>query len=198
MKEKYTQAFEQALNCNKKDFLIKPMYKGHKKTPMIAKYRERTYEILSSEDLSIKAEEHLTGDFGMYLDCNTVNVVMEEVHVHVEFHQNLLAKIHDKGERNQLSLILGIHNATSDANFWELLQQYMDPLSYAAAIHAATETYDNLEGLKSDLVEEWIVNGKDLLSAHVNGVFEETILYENTDREEAFYVYDSDFDYEDL
>ncbi len=188
--KRYRAAFTKALGCEEKDFEMKPYMDGGKGGPMLAKYGDVIYKVNSSDDLYQYAEAHLTDELAFHLPPYIVNEIMEDIHVTEKFYSKLLNGI-SKDHKDEFALMLSIYNATQ-GDFWEILYEHADPLLYAKAVNAATEMYD-LGILKGELVEEWIANGDELLSMHVEGIFKEVVFNEDTPSEKCFYIYDVDY-----
>ncbi|WP_430909730.1 hypothetical protein [Maribacter sp. 2-571] len=186
----YKAAFMEALECEEKDFEMKPYMDGNKGGPMLAKYGDAVYKVNSSDDLYQYAEAHLTDELAFHLPPYIVSDIMEDIHASEKFYSKLLDGIR-KEHKEELALLLSVYN-TTQGDFWGILYEHADPLLCAKAVNAATEMYD-LEILKGELVEEWVVNGDELLSMHVEGIFKEVVFNEDTPSEECFYIYDVDY-----
>ncbi|MGN7514481.1 MAG: hypothetical protein ACTHOM_08905 [Allomuricauda sp.] len=190
----YTEAFTIALKCTKDDFKIKPFNGKSSSGPMISQYKDRTYLIYDTDDLYNYAEECLTDPhLAIGLRPGDVEDLMEFTYTTKDFYGKLLS-ILDKEERIELSLMLGIHNATGD-DFWGVCSRFADPLLYGKTIVAAGETFE-LEALKGELVEMFMQRGDEFLSVHVDGTFAEVILNEDTEQEKYFMIHDSEFSYD--
>lgn len=191
----YTEAFAIALKCTKDDFKIKPFNKGSKSGPMISQYKERTYLVYNTDDLYDYAEECLTDEFlAMHLRPNDVADIMEFAYTTTDFYSKLLA-IAQKDDRHELTLLLGIHNATGE-DFWDICSRFStDPLLYGKVVVAAGQMYD-LESIKGELVEIFMQRGSEFLPVHVDGTFAEVVLNEDTEQEKYFMIHDSEFSYD--
>lgn len=190
----YTEAFTLALKCTKDDFKIKPFNDKSDLGPMISQYKDKTYLIYETDDLYKYAEECLTDPhLAMDLRPEDVEDLMELAYTTEDFYRKLLS-ISDKEDRIELSLMLGIYNATDD-DFWSVCSKFADPLLYGKVIVAAGQTF-NLDALKVELVELFMQRGEEILCAYADGLFSEVILNENTDQEKYFMIHDTGFHYD--
>lgn len=193
--KQYTEAFTIALGCTMDDFKIKPFDEKSTYGPMISQYKDRTYLIYDTDDLYNYAEECLTDDFlAMHLRPDDVSDIMEFAYNTQDFYSKLLVRL-ENDNRQELALLLAIHNATGE-DFWQICSRFSsDPLLYGKAVVAAGETFD-LESIKSELVEIFMQRGGEFLPVHVDGTFAEVILNEDTEQEKYFMIHDSEFSYD--
>lgn len=190
----YTEAFTLALGCTMDDFKIKPFNEKSTYGPMISQYKDRAYFIYDLDDLYNYAEECITDpDQAMYLRPDDVADIMEFAYETTEFYGHLL-KLLDEREKQELSLLLGIHNATGE-DFWHICYHGSDPVLYGKAVYAAGKTFD-LECLKIELVEIFMQRGEEILCAYVDGTFKEIVLNEDSEEEKYFLIHDTEFSYD--
>lgn len=190
----YTKAFTVALGCTLDDFKIKPFKGKSKSGPMISQYKDRSYLVYDLDDLYEYAEECIT-DPGqaMFLRPDDVADIMEFAYATTDFYDKLLPLLDDK-EKQELSLLLGIHNATGE-DFWHISYHHGNPDLYGKAVYAAGLTF-NLEALKIELVEIFMHRGEEILCVHVDGTFKEVVLNEDSEEEKYFLIHDTEFPYD--
>lgn len=190
----YTEAFTIALSCTMDDFKIKPFNKKSKAGPMISRYKDRSYLVYDLDDLYQYAEDCITDpDLAMYLRPEDVSDIMEFAYSTSQFYDKLLSLL-GKDEKQELSLLLGIHNATGE-DFWHICYDFGDPALYGKAVYAAGQTFD-LECLKGELVEIFMQRGDEIMSAYVDGTFAEVVLNEDSEEEKYFLIHDTEFNFE--
>ncbi|MFC4219398.1 hypothetical protein [Flagellimonas marina] len=137
----YTEAFTIALNCTMYDFKIKPFNEKSSAGPMISQYKDRAYLVYNLDDLYQYAEDCITDpDLAMFLRPGDVSELMEFAYTTTEFYNKLLDLL-DKDEKQELSLLLGIHNATGE-DFWYMCYEFGDSVLYGKAVYAAGLTFD--------------------------------------------------------
>lgn len=192
--ELYKEAFMGALKCKEDDFEIKKYYGDTDRGPMIAQYKGKIYKVCSLDNLYERAHEYLTTMRASELQPFTLSEIMENIHTNKDFYFRIFNDLDEKNKQ-ELSFVFGIHNAIKE-DFWSVLYKYVSEELYVKAIYTARDFY-KLDVLKSDLVEEWTGNGKELLCEFTNGIYVKYPLINKKGEEEDFFVYSVDVDWKD-
>ncbi|MBQ4818895.1 hypothetical protein [Aquimarina sp. MMG016] len=194
----YKKAFMKAMNCKIDDFKAQRWANEMNNTSMLAEYKGRMYKIDTFNDIKSSIIEDLNFPEGRYIPASAISYALEddEVHRTSEFYFKLLEIINkNEEEKNNLSLILAIHNTTND-NFWYLLESLGGQELYSNAITALCKVFDE-DRLISGIVSYTIENGDKQLCMFTNGIFKTVLLNSNMPSEEHFYIYDVDYNFDD-
>jgi hypothetical protein len=198
----YREAAQQYFNCAPSDFEFAVCWENG---PCQVNIGNKVYRIDSLHDLTERAKWLLTDrDGAMEFPIEWAFIVLEAVHRESAFYIHLLADIgSDALKLAQLQTVITVTQSTGDSieTFWEALHAVDDTELYAAAILAASKTYD-LDCMIEDAVVYLYGEGEDYLNQlGEGGIFETVVLNEATgdsptaeeiQKEEYFYLYSVD------